>query len=183
MLNEKLTTIKGIGPRKAELLAKLGLFCLQDALLYEPADYIGLYGEMCISELIDTCEAFLRVIIIEPLKRTFFNGKAMVYATACDDTGRVKVCWFNQPYRFDQLKEGMEVWLKGRYDAQKKRIINPTVMHEYSGIQPIYSTIKGISQRDIKNIVKEYSNLSNLDITHFFFTFLIYHISFILFSQ
>ncbi|MBQ3551955.1 MAG: ATP-dependent DNA helicase RecG [Clostridia bacterium] len=154
MLNEKLTTIKGIGPRKAELLAKLGLFCLQDALLYEPADYIGLYGEMCISELIDTCEAFLRVIIIEPLKRTFFNGKAMVYATACDDTGRVKVCWFNQPYRFDQLKEGMEVWLKGRYDAQKKRIINPTVMHEYSGIQPIYSTIKGISQRDIKNIVR-----------------------------
>ena len=38
-LGEPITSIKGIGPRRAEALGKLGLFSLRDLLYFAPREY------------------------------------------------------------------------------------------------------------------------------------------------
>ena len=39
VLNEKIQYIKGIGPKKADKMSKLGIFTIEDALFYFPRQF------------------------------------------------------------------------------------------------------------------------------------------------
>lgn len=52
MLYEKLTSIKGIGPARAERLAAMGLFSLSDLIRFTPRGYLDFSKVTAASELV-----------------------------------------------------------------------------------------------------------------------------------
>ena len=64
-LDKPLTYLKGVGPSKAEKLAKLGLLSVRDALFYYPRDYIDYAKQVKIADL----EPGETVTIVATVKR------------------------------------------------------------------------------------------------------------------
>ena len=62
-LGEPITSIKGIGPRRAEALGKLGLFSLRDLLYFAPRDYQDFSAETPVPEAAHGAILALRVTL------------------------------------------------------------------------------------------------------------------------
>ena len=95
-LDKPLTYLKGIGPYKAEKLAKLGLLSLRDALFYYPRDYIDYARQVKIKDLVPG----ETVTIVATVKRcNCFNSPrnpklAIFEMTVYDSTSRLKLSRF-----------------------------------------------------------------------------------------
>jgi len=95
-LDKPLTYLKGIGPNKAEKLAKLGLLSLRDALFYYPRDYIDYARQVKIKDLVPG----ETVTIMATVKRCNCfnsprNSKLTIFElTVYDSTSRLKLSRF-----------------------------------------------------------------------------------------
>jgi ATP-dependent DNA helicase RecG len=74
-------------------------------------------------------EALVIVEIRSVNKRPLRGGKTMVTVSAGDDTGRIGVVFFNQPWRAKQLQSGMQVAMFGKVDLYRGslQMTNPVV--------------------------------------------------------
>lgn len=86
------------------------------------------------------------------------RGFSLVEATVTDDTGQLKVVWFNQTYIAGQLKVGLAVFLSGKIKQTKYgvQLVNPTfektkpaTLHT-ARIVPHYPTTYGVTQKQIR---------------------------------
>ena len=95
-LDKPLTYLKGIGPHKAEKLAKLGLLSIRDALFYYPRDYIDYAKQVKIKELVPG----ETVTIVATVKRCNCfnsprNAKLTIFdLTVYDSSSRLKISRF-----------------------------------------------------------------------------------------
>ncbi len=87
-----------------------------------------------------------------------------LHLTEClisDDTGSIKTIWFNQPYLNKYLNRGDELYISGKIDDDfhTLQFTNPlwekTEQHLHTGrIIPIYSSTQGISQKQLRQMIK-----------------------------
>lgn len=155
MLNQELTSIKGIGPRRAELLGKLGLFSLQDVLFYAPRDYLDYTAVQSLNSLEHGQNAVLNVYIEADARTAYIPGglKVTTVHAACDG-GRITLAWYNQPFRAQQVKAGKRCYACGRVDKSRGvRMVSPTLYDELPGIVPVYGVTKGLSQKVMRDAV------------------------------
>lgn len=148
MLDSPLTSVKGIGPKRAELFSQLGVHSVGDLLFRLPRDYLDYTKAIPIAELVNGQTAAIQVRITGAMR--FFRNKGMTIlsAPAQDETGKITLKWFNQPYRSYQLQIGEIVYACGR--VMKKNsvsLINPSLSQALPGIVPVYPTVKGVNQR------------------------------------
>ncbi len=52
MLNDPLTSVKGIGPKRAELFSQLGIVCVRDLFFRLPRDYLDYSKATPVCELV-----------------------------------------------------------------------------------------------------------------------------------
>ncbi|HTK08085.1 MAG TPA: ATP-dependent DNA helicase RecG [Ktedonobacteraceae bacterium] len=103
LLRADITAIPGVGPSVAAKLHHLGLHTVQDLLFYFPRehrDYSKLekIGNIPFGEMVTTMG-----LIWEAQSRRTSGGRSITTATISDDTGKLTVSWFNQPYLLKQL--------------------------------------------------------------------------------
>ena len=94
----QLTSLKGIGPGRAKLFARLGLFSPADLLGFLPRAYLDYSRPVKIADTEDGDTAAIRVDFIGPPK--IFRAKSgvsVVSVSVGDDTGNITAVWFNQP--------------------------------------------------------------------------------------
>ncbi|MFP6653285.1 MAG: ATP-dependent DNA helicase RecG, partial [Dehalococcoidia bacterium] len=83
-----------------------------------------------------------------------------------DETGNVRVMWFNQPWLAKTLKPGMRVAISGKVNVFRGNIVFESPEHEVlDGSQgnmvhtgrmvPVYPATDGLYQRTIRNLVKQ----------------------------
>jgi ATP-dependent DNA helicase RecG len=148
MLESPLSGIKGIGPKRAEQFAALGVVSARDLLYRLPRDYLDYSKVMPVSQLINGQNAAVQVRISSGVRFFRTKGTTILSASAQDETGSVTLKWFNQPYRGGQVKAGETVFACGR--AIRKNgvsLINPSIQQALPGILPVYSTSKLLNQR------------------------------------
>src|SRR5512143_912102 len=104
--------VKGVGPRRAEALAKLGVRTAEDLLLHLPLRY-------------EDRSSFVRVAELRPGQRVSVAGeiaiaglrrarRMTIYEVRLEDgSGRLKAVFFNQPFLKDVLVRGRRVVLFG----------------------------------------------------------------------
>ncbi|MEA2008906.1 MAG: DEAD/DEAH box helicase, partial [Chloroflexota bacterium] len=148
--------LKGIGPKRAEDLERLGIITLRDLLYNFPRrhdDYSKLkpikdlqYGES--------------VTVIGTVKsasvRTVRSGKMkLAEAIISDKSGALRVTWFNQPWVARQLQQAKQVVLSGKTEQYLGRLtmnnpewepLDTTLLHT-NRIVPVYSLTKEVGQR------------------------------------
>ena len=148
MLDAPLTSIKGIGPKRAELLQQLGVCCARDLLFRLPRDYLDYTKATPVCELVNGQNAVVQVRISGATRFFRTKGMSILSAPAQDETGKITLKWFNQPYRSSQLAIGEIIYASGR--VLKKNgvsLLNPSLSQALPGIVPVYPTVKGVNQR------------------------------------
>ena len=154
----ELSDIKGIGPKRIELLHKLGIHTLSDLLTYYPSSYLDYSACTPVSELEDGSFASVQVKLTSGPSWYSRKGLTTVSVYGRDPAGkRVALRWFNQPYRAKSLAEGQTYIASGRVHIGEKgapALLNPTLAKELRGIVPVYATLKGLTQCNLRDGIR-----------------------------
>jgi ATP-dependent DNA helicase RecG len=157
--------ISRVGKITAKRLKKLGLRTAEDLIFYFPLRHEDWSKILPISKLncgsLATCRGRIELI---KNTRSFFKRKNVTEALVSDDSGSIKVVWFNQPYLVKILKVGDWIFLSGKVDLdrfglhftspsyEKIKIGQPTT--HTARIIPIYSTTENLTQKQIRFLIK-----------------------------
>jgi ATP-dependent DNA helicase RecG len=140
-----VTRLTGVGPRKVEGLASLGIENLLDLLTYYPRRYVDRTREARIRDLAVGEEAMVIVTVHRTTSRRTRGRppKVLVTSDVGDDSGRLRVSFFNQAWRERQLTPGTTAALFGKLEmfSGRRQMTNPVVdlIGDRTGrIVPIY---------------------------------------------
>ncbi len=155
-----ISSLSGIGAKRAELFNKLGVFSVGDLLNYYPRAYEDWSTVEKIKNLEYGGVFCIRAILGTPITDARIKGgriisKGMVY----DDTGSINIVFFNNKYISSMLKGGQEYFFYGKItiDSFGMQMVAPTFSPVSDGmkINPIYRQTAGLVSKNILNAVKQ----------------------------
>ncbi len=160
-LEKNIQYIKGVGPAKATLLNKLGIYNIKDMVEHFPRTYEDRTKLIDIIDFMDGEYVLFVGKIQTDVKVQRIRKNLAIYSTfACDDTGNVKLTWFNQKYIKDRLKVGISYLFYGKVQIEYGRrvIDNPQIynlaeLDKVKGIYPVYTLTSGITQNYLFNLI------------------------------
>ena len=163
-LTKKVNTLKGIGPKRADALKRLGIETLKDLLFYFPRAYTDFSDVKTLSEVFDGETVAVRGFISSDVKtkRTGAGGKLVLTRfTVKSDGIDMTVTLFNQKFLAEKLRSGAEYIFYGKvvksgffYDMKSPKI-EPI---DEGVIQPVYSVCEGVPQKMIRNSIRDVLN-------------------------
>jgi ATP-dependent DNA helicase RecG len=151
-LTGELTSLKGVGPALAEKFAAVGIRTIAELLDYFPRTYND-YSEIQLISKIRPGMVTIEAEIKQAVGRYVRRGMHITEAVASDESGSVRLIWFNQPYRVSAIKTGQRYFITGKLELKRQRfsITNPSMemqsdfpLHT-ARIVPIYRESKGIT--------------------------------------
>ncbi|TAJ24253.1 MAG: ATP-dependent DNA helicase RecG [Nitrospirae bacterium] len=160
---------KGVGPKRAALIERLGVKTVEEALWFLPWRYEDRATRTPIGQLSAGSRATIcGVVQRSELKRTARRGLTILDVTIDDTTGILHGVFFNQSYLEKMLKPGARVMLSGVVSAGRKGWIDlkmDSPQYEVLGedhetplhvgrIVPIYHETKGLTSRLIRAVLK-----------------------------
>ncbi|MFA5090920.1 MAG: ATP-dependent DNA helicase RecG [Candidatus Omnitrophota bacterium] len=179
MIKNKTVSIqylKGIGPKKAELFKKAGIFNTDDLLYYFPRRYEDRRRFSLIADLKEGQAYTIKADIVAKSGRLSLrrSGFSITEITAEDASGRLSCVWFNQPYLDKYFKAGQVVILYGKVEIYNGRLqmscpefeiisegrTGSSLQQEKEDslhigrIVPIYRLPEGMSQRWLRQVIK-----------------------------
>ena len=102
--NTPIFELKGIGPRSLLLYENLGIYTVKDLLFHIPFRYQDTSEIISIKEFKERGEGTF-LAEIEDVKTTYFRKKITTVKVK-DDTGTLRLVYFNQAYLSKTLKKG-----------------------------------------------------------------------------
>ena len=107
----KITELKGIGEKYAQLLGRLSVYTVEDLVGLYPRDY-ELYQEPAFISTLSPDYENTNVVIDGVVSKkidVYHTGKLAVISTFINDENgdRIKCTWFNMPFLKSSLKLGM----------------------------------------------------------------------------
>ena len=163
----KITELKGIGEKYAQLLGRLSVYTVEDLVGLYPRDY-ELYQEPAFISTLSPDYENTNVVIDGVVSKkidVYHTGKLAVISTFINDENgdRIKCTWFNMPFLKSSLKLGMRYIFRGRFVIKNGiKILEQPQMYtrsQYSKIegtmQPIYPLTIGLSNKTVANAVHQ----------------------------
>lgn len=161
-LDAPLTVLHGVGATNAERLTKLNLFTLNDLLHHYPRRYEDYSKLVTIDQLQQEMETTV-IGIVENVqtkeipKRKFKITEALIN----DNTGWLRLTWFNQPWIERQLREKMTIVASGKIETYLgKPVINNPQWEKLdkdqvntNRIVPIYPLTARMTQQWLRKII------------------------------
>lgn len=161
-LNKEIKYVKGIGPKRANKLSKLGIFTVSDLLFYFPRQYEDRNNLRKIFELKDEEKVTIRAIVSSIETSNVRKGLVITKVGVRDETGFARLVFFNQEYISSALKKGDTVFVFGKVKKTSYGIeMSSCEVEQMSnnpkntcGIMPIYPLTYGLTNKELINIVK-----------------------------
>src|SRR5438046_617567 len=116
-----VTDIKGVGEAQARKFAVLGLRTVNDLIGYFPRRYED-YSTITPMNRLRPGAVSVQGVIKQAAGRYVRRGMHITEAVASDETGSVRLVWFNQPYRAAQLQAGQTYFISGQYQLSRQRL-------------------------------------------------------------
>jgi len=162
-LDSSTTIIKGITPRVATKLAKLNVRTIHDLLYFFPRRYVDYSQRKPISELKEGEEQTIVATIWQARIATFGNRQG-TEAIVGDETGNIRVVWFNQPYLAKKFPTNAKVVISGTVSLFKGQKVfespewelleNKELIHT-GRLVPLYPLTQGLYPRQVRKWTKE----------------------------
>lgn len=161
--------VKGVGPKRTSLLQRLRIDTVEDALWTVPWRYEDRSHMTPIGNLVPGMTASVcGTVVKSENKRTRNRRFTVLEVLVEDETGRVQLVFFNQPYLEQILTVEKRVMLSGRVIAGRQGWMVPrmeAVQYEVVGkatestlhvgrIVPIYHETKGWTSRQMRVLAK-----------------------------
>ena len=164
-LTDNVMYVKGVGPRRAQALEKLGIVTKYDLLTHYPRNYENHSSLTKIADIIEDENVVLVGRIYNLTSRETSRGLTIINATLIDNTGRIQLTWFNQTWLLKKLKDGMRLLVIGKAtfnswaqsvtvnQIQSFTILEPDEMPQL-GITPVYPSTATITQQVWRTAMK-----------------------------
>ncbi|MFA6198424.1 MAG: ATP-dependent DNA helicase RecG [Patescibacteria group bacterium] len=163
MPNTPVTELYSVGPAVAQRLKRLGLRTAEDIIYHYPSRY----DDFSKIKKIDSLSPAQQVTIkgkIDAIqnRRSWQRRLNITEALISDDTGTVKVIWFNQPYLAKSFAPGDRIVVSGKLEMDKYGLhftspsyekIGPTQIHT-GRLVPVYPATDGLTQRHLRYLTQ-----------------------------
>ncbi len=156
-----LNALKGIGKKRAEALAGLDIYSVEDLISYLPVKYCDLTTVSYLNAASVNTPSLFKVRCIQKPAIKFPRKNFSVITCEIEDiSGRAQAIWFNQPYLTQHIKTDDDLYLYGAVEIKqgKRRLMNPTIEHQEDlCIAPVYRlpASVGINQRAMRGVVRQ----------------------------
>lgn len=163
-LHSPVTALQGIGPARAKQLAALGLETVYDLISYFPRTYEDRTRLVTISQLEpDQPACFEAMVIRSPQTAHIRKGLSLTKLTVADETARLNLAFFNQPYTAEHLKYGMSYIFYGsitgdysHYQMQNPAFEDPDAPGIVTRrIMPVYPLTAGLSNKLLSKCIQQ----------------------------
>ncbi len=169
-LKTSISEISPIAKKLNSRLKKLGINTIEDLFYHFPVRYDDFSQVKKINQLIAGEKAIVkgRINLIEN-RRSPLQRKLLTQAIFSDESGDIKVVWFNRPYLLKTIKQGDELYLFGKVQStyESLQIVSPdfekvrSIEKEGGFLLPIYDLTAGISNKHLRFFVKTSLNFLN----------------------
>ncbi len=164
ILKQKISTVVPLRPQAQKQLQALGITTVAEALLHFPSRHEDFSQVKKIIELKAGERASIRATIKQIKKAGGFRGFGFrAEAVVSDDTGSLKIVWYNQGYLAEQLQKGEDLYLAGTLSDYKglqmanplweKVFEDPEQQTHTARIVPVYRLKSKMPQRSFRNIL------------------------------
>ncbi len=161
-INDKIDSLKGIGPKTAVLFEKLHVHTIDDLLRMYPRNYL------CYDEPVDICNAEIgQRVTIKATIQSYVDVKKIrslmiVTCMAKDGTGAVKLTWFNSPFLKQVFHIGQTYYFVGSISVRNHQRVmeHPEYYTETQytekllSLQPVYPLTEGLSNKVVTKAIQ-----------------------------
>ena len=163
-MDERLTTIKGIGPGREKQLHKLGITNITSLLTYFPRTYEDRRTIYRIGDLKSGMTGGVVGNVIAVQEKRPRPRLSILEVVIADGTGPLKIVLFNQGYKKNFYKKGQRLYAYGKAEFQYGSMQMNTPQIENlgdggepdRGIVPIYALADGVSQFVVRSSVRNW---------------------------
>ena len=168
-LSKEIKYVKGVGPNRATLLNRLGIYTLEDLITYYPRTHEDRSIPKKIIDLLHGEEALIEAMPVSRMSEIRIRRNFTMYKLIVrDDTGTCQITWYNQSYLKNMFKVGEKYKFFGKVNKKfnKTDMISPVfdgegISKNTGKIIPIYPTTYNLPQNTLRKIIE--NGLSEID--------------------
>ncbi|MFC2052335.1 ATP-dependent DNA helicase RecG [Chloroflexota bacterium] len=162
-IDSPITIIKGISSSLATKFSKLAVKTIRDLLYFFPNRHLDYSQRKPISQLAEGKEETI-VANVWQAYETRLGNRRSTEAIVGDETGNVRVVWFNNPYLAKKLATNTRLIISGRVSLFKGRHVFESPEWEmaedkdlvHTGrLVPLYPLTQGLRPRQVRKLMKE----------------------------
>ena len=154
-LDDPVTVLTGVSDKTEARLARLGITTIRDLLLFFPRRYEDFSTITPIAFVRPGVKTTVRGRIYDiGAHQTKYKRMALTEAILGDDSGRLRVVWFNQPWLARSLHKGDEIFVAGEADLNGGLVMKKPDHEKVSlrpqnvaRLVPIYRETEGLTSK------------------------------------
>ena len=168
-IKQNVQYLKGVGPKKAQALKRLGIENIYDLMTYYPRRYENQSDVNAIGSLKAGQIANIQGKIVALADKNTRRGLKLLTVVLADDTGTIQLNFFNQDYLKKKLKQGTMMFVHGKIgfayggygQLAVTQIISFDVESEKSkedtrcAFMPVYTLPDYIKPKDFRNLIEQ----------------------------
>ncbi len=161
-----ITAVRGISSSLATKFNKLGVRTVRDLLYFFPHRHLDYSQRKYISQLTEGEEETI-IANVWQAQEVRLGGRRSTEAIVGDETGNVRVVWFNNPYLAKKLATNTRVIISGRVGLFNGRHVFQSPEWELVGdedlihtgrLVPLYPLTQGLRSRQVRKLMKAVIN-------------------------
>jgi ATP-dependent DNA helicase RecG len=162
-LDSPITVIKGISASADKKFTKLNVRTVRDLLYFFPRRYVDYSRRKPISELIEGEEQTILGTIWQARVATLGNRRG-TEAIVGDETGNIRVVWFNQPYLARNFRTNARIVISGTvgifkghkvFESPEWELLGDKELIHTGRLVPVYPLTQGLYPRQVRKWTKE----------------------------
>ncbi len=162
-IDSPITVIRGISSTLAAKFNKLGVKTVRDLLYFFPHRHLDYSQRKFISQLTEGEEQTI-IANVWQANKTRLGGRLSTEAIVGDETGNVRVVWFNNPYLAKKLTTNTRVVLSGRvslfggrhvFESPEWELAEDKELVHTGRLIPLYPLTQGLRPRQVRKLMKE----------------------------
>lgn len=167
-IRQNVQYLKGVGPKKAQALKKIGIENIYDLSTYYPRRYEDLSSLQTIGSLKAGETANIQGKIVAIADRNTRRGLKLLTVMINDDTGCIQINFFNQDYLKKKFKQGMRLFVHGKigyaYGGYGQLAVTQLISFDtendketenHYAFMPVYTLPDYIKPKDFRNLIEQ----------------------------
>ena len=161
-IDSPITVIRGISSSLATKFSKLGVKTVRDLLYFFPHRHLDYSQRKSISQLTEGEEETI-VANVWQAQETRLGGRRSTEAVVGDETGNVRIVWFNNPYLAKKLTTNTQIVVSGRvslfngrhvFESPEWELVEDRELIHTGRLVPLYPLTQGLRPRQVRKLMK-----------------------------
>ena len=158
--NTSIKYLKGVGPKRSELFARLGVNTVSELIRFYPRVYEDFANTLPIMDAPFDTQVCIKAVLAAPPETSRVKGGMLITkASATDGRGFLNLTFFNNKYISSLLEEGAEYLFYGKitedyYGGREMQSPKFVLSEKGTGFRPVYPQTENLNTRAIEKCVR-----------------------------